>query len=108
MPVVSLGPGAPMVAVEMAVRLVVTAELALLQTGHRPDEVDGEVGTLAVHRLTPRTTRPAGAGAGAVCRGAAARTQQDGEEKCWRQHFVLSLLARLSRATEDWISEFSL
>ena len=108
MPVVSLDPVAPMVAVEMAVRLVVTAELALLQAGNLSVEVDGEVGTLAVHRLTPRTSRPAGAGAGAVCRGAAARTQQDGEEKCWRQHFVLSLLARLSRATEDWISEFSL
>ena len=93
-----------MVAVEMAVRLVVAAELAVFQTGHLPGEVDGEVGTLTVHRLTPRTT----AGAGGGCRGAAARTQQDREEKCWRKHFVLSLLARLSRATEDWISKFSL
>ena len=104
MPVVSLGPGAPMVAVEMAVRLVVAAELAVFQTGHLPGEVDGEVGTLTVHRLTPRTT----AGAGGGCRGAAARTQQDREEKCWRKHFVLSLLARLSRATEECLREFSL
>ena len=101
--VVSLGPRAPMVAVEVAGLLIVAPHLALLQAPHLPDEVDGQVLTLTVHRLTPGTSA-----AGGGCRGAAAQTQHDGEEKCLRQHFVLSLLVRLSRATEDCLSEFSL
>ena len=101
--VVGLGPRAPVVAVEMAVLLVVAPRLALLLAPHLPDEVDGEVLTLTVHRLTPGTSA-----AGGGCRGAAAQTQHHGEEKCLRQHFVLSVLVRLSRATEDCLSEFSL
>ena len=101
--VVSLGARAPMVAVEMAVLLVVAPRLALLQAPHLPDEVDGEVLTLTMYRLTPGTSA-----AGGGCRGAAAQTQHYGEEKCLRQHFVLSLLARLSAATEGCLSEFSL
>ena len=97
--VVSLGARAPMVAVEMAVLLVVAPRLALLHAPHLPDEVDGEVLTLTMYRLASWT-----------CWGwgAAARTQHEGEEKCLRQHFVLSLLARLSAATEGCLSEFSL
>ena len=103
MPVVSLSPRAPVVAVEMAILLIVAAHLALLQVAHLPDEVDGEILALAVHRLTPGTSADGGG-----CWGAAAQAQQYREEKCWRQHFVLSLLARLSRATEACLSKFSL
>ena len=83
-----------MEAVEMTVRQVVAAHLAVLQTSHLPDEVDGDVFTLAVHRFTPGSPAAgagAGGGAGGVCRGAAARTQQYQEEKGWRQHFVFYL-----------------
>ena len=91
----SLASRPPMEAVEMTVRLVVAAPLAVLQTSHLPDEVDGDVLTLAVHGLTSGTPAAAGARAGgrAVCWGTAARAQQCQEEKSWRQHFVLSLLA---------------
>ena len=37
MPVVSLSARAPVVAVEVAVLLIVAAQLALLQAGHLPD-----------------------------------------------------------------------
>lgn len=101
-PVVSV-PRAPVVAVEMTVLLVVALHLALLQTGHLSDEVDGEILTLTVYRLTPGAAAARG-----CCRGASAQTQQYREEKCWRQHSVLSWLARLSRATEACLSKFSL
>ena len=64
------GPGPPMVAVEMAGRIIVATQLAVLQVRHLPDEVDGDVGTLTVHRLAPR---PGAAGPGAGVQHGAAR-----------------------------------
>ena len=94
-----------MVAVEMAGRIIVATQLAVLQVRHLPDEVDGDVGTLTVHRLAPR---PGAAGpVGGAGRGAGGEAEQCGEEDCERQHFSLSLLARWSRTTEDCLGKFS-
>ena len=49
-----------MEAVELTARLTVAAQLAVLQAGHLPDEVDGGALTLAVHGLTPGGTKGAG------------------------------------------------
>ena len=95
-----------MVAVEMAGRIIVATQLAVLQVRHLPDEVDGDVGTLTVHRLAPR---PGAAGPGAgPGGGGGGGAEQDGEQEGERQHFSLYLLVRLSRATEDCLGEFSL
>ena len=94
-----------MVAVEMAGRLIVALQPALLQVRHLTDEVDGDAVTLTVYRLT---SRPGAAGpVGGAGRGAGGEAEQCGEEDCERQHFSLSLLARWSRTTEDCLGKFS-
>ena len=88
MPVMSLSPRPPMVAVEMAGGQIVALHLAILQPRHLPDEVDGDVVTLTFNRSAPRPRAPR-----SIRRGRGGGAKQHGEQEYGRQHYGLSSLA---------------